>query len=135
MSVKHNSVNLMWNAAQDNVGVDHYVVYRDGVELTQIKETSFTDLMVQASTTYNYHVRAVDAAGNVSDKSSSYTVTTLVKPVLPDVAAWNATGLYIVGTKVEYKGNVYEARVTFRSFGDTNWNPESALSLWKLVTN
>lgn len=134
MSVKHNSVNLMWNAAQDNVGVDHYVVYRDGVKLTQTKETSFTDLTVQASTTYNYYVRAVDAAGNISDKSSLYTVTTLVKPILPDVAAWNASGLYIVGTKVEYKGNLYEARVTFRSYGDNNWNPESALSLWKLVT-
>ncbi|WP_340009600.1 carbohydrate-binding protein [Paenibacillus sp. FSL K6-0276] len=125
----------MWNASQDIVGVDHYVVYRDGVELTQANGTSFTDLTVQASTTYIYHVRAVDDAGNVSDKSSSFTVITLVKPVLPEVAAWNATGLYIVGTKVEYKGNLYEARVTFRSYGDTNWNPEPALSLWKPVTN
>jgi chitin-binding protein len=135
MSVKHNSVDLMWNASQDNVGVDHYVVYRDGIELTQTKGISFTDVTVQASTTYIYYVRAVDAAGNVSDKSSSFTVITLEKPVLPEVAAWNATGLYIVGTKVEYKGNLYEARVTFRSYGDTNWNPESALSLWKPVTN
>lgn len=150
MSVQYNSVDLMWSAGIDNVGVDRYLVYRDGTIIGTTTATSYTDQTVAAETTYFYTIVAVDAAGNSSDRSSSLTITTPVAPTTPvvpetpvapttpvapdsSIKEWSATGLYTVGTKVSYLGNVYEARVTYVGYGDTNWNPESALSLWKLA--
>ena len=44
---KDGKLNLAWNAATDNVGVDHYNIYRNGGFLTEVKrgyaELSFAD--------------------------------------------------------------------------------------------
>jgi len=72
------SVALSWAASTDNVGVDHYNVYRDGATTPLANPTtaSYTDSGLTPSTNYRYEVTAVDAAGNESAKSAAVTTTT-----------------------------------------------------------
>jgi hypothetical protein len=70
------SVSLNWNASTDDVGVTGYIVLRNGMQIAVSTATSYTDNMAMASTTYDYTVKAKDAAGNVSAASNTATVTT-----------------------------------------------------------
>lgn len=71
-----NSIELWWDASQDNVAVTGYKVYRDGVLLANADTPAITDTALTAGTTYRYYVVAVDAAGNLSDRTESLTVKT-----------------------------------------------------------
>ncbi len=72
-----NQVNLTWTASGDNIGVTGYRVYRDTAPIATIGAvTTFSDTGVAGSTTYAYEVRALDAAGNVSDPSNTAPATT-----------------------------------------------------------
>ncbi len=67
---------LSWPASTDNVGVVRYELQRDGGAPVAVTSTSYTDSTLTAGTSYNYRVRAVDAAGNTSAYSAVTTVTT-----------------------------------------------------------
>jgi chitodextrinase len=69
-------VNLAWTASTDNIGVTGYQIFRDGTQIGTATSTSYADTTTQASTTYSYHIVAVDGAGNVSDASNTATATT-----------------------------------------------------------
>jgi parallel beta-helix repeat protein len=69
-------VNLSWTASTDNVGVTGYKIYRNGTEIGANAGTSFADSGVVGGTSYNYTVRAQDAAGNLSTVSNTATVKT-----------------------------------------------------------
>jgi fibronectin type 3 domain-containing protein len=70
-------VNLSWTAATDNIGVTGYEIYRNGALLTTTgAQTSYADTTVAASTSYQYQVKARDAASNLSGFSNTATVTT-----------------------------------------------------------
>jgi Big-like domain-containing protein/calcineurin-like phosphoesterase family protein/fibronectin type III domain protein len=76
-STSSTHVDLSWVSATDNVGVTNYEIYRNGGLLTTTNAvTSYTDSTVTAGTTYQYQVRARDAAGNVSALSNQATITT-----------------------------------------------------------
>ncbi len=79
-SVSHDEVVLGWAASLDDVGVDHYVVSRDGVEVGTTTETSFTDDTVNPGTMYGYTVVAVDAAGKAFPSSDILEVTIVPAP-------------------------------------------------------
>ncbi|MES9990829.1 MAG: endo alpha-1,4 polygalactosaminidase [Candidatus Thiodiazotropha sp.] len=68
------SVSLSWNAATDNLGIAHYQITRDGMELDTTTTTSYTDARVSVNTDYIYHVIAYDAAGN-NTSSAALTVS------------------------------------------------------------
>jgi hypothetical protein len=76
------SVDLSWDAATDNIGVDHYIVERstDGSTWTSIAvdvtDVSYTDVDIAFNTQYFYHVIAVDLAGNKSPASTTADITT-----------------------------------------------------------
>jgi chitodextrinase len=74
--VTNTSVSLSWAAASDNVGVTGYQVFRDGVSVGSPTTTSYTDTGRSPGQTYQYTVRARDAAGNVSGPSSAVSGTT-----------------------------------------------------------
>lgn len=81
MSVESSNVDLMWNAATDNVGVDHYMIYRgDSVGIAKqigtSSTTSFKDITVEAGKIYTYYIVAVDRAGNTSGSSNIIVVST-----------------------------------------------------------
>jgi len=70
-----NSVRLTWTASTDNTGVVGYNVYKNSTKVGTVTTTSYADASVTSGTTYTYVVRAVDAAGNISNPSNSVSVT------------------------------------------------------------
>jgi chitodextrinase len=75
-TVTATQVPLTWSASTDDQGVAGYRVIRGPSQVGDVPGTSFTDKTVAGSTTYEYTVRAYDAAGNVSQPSNAVTVTT-----------------------------------------------------------
>jgi RHS repeat-associated protein len=74
----HNDIRLTWQAATDNVGVVNYFVYRNGVKVATLTETSYVDTTVDPLTSYIYAVSAIDAQGN---EVSSTPVIVATPPV------------------------------------------------------
>ncbi|MFC2116289.1 T9SS type A sorting domain-containing protein [Bacteroidota bacterium] len=70
------SAILSWDASTDNVGVSGYHIYRDGISLGTSVSTSYVDSSLIIGITYSYTVSAYDAAGNESDPSSSFNIST-----------------------------------------------------------
>jgi hypothetical protein len=71
-------VNLTWSTSTDPIGVSGYDVYRNGVLLTSspVTATSYTDSTASPGSTYQYTVDARDGAGNVSNQSAPFPVST-----------------------------------------------------------
>jgi fibronectin type 3 domain-containing protein len=87
-----SQVTLTWSGGSDNIGIAGYDIFRNGLPLTQVPGTSFTDTGLAAATLYTYAVRTVDLAGNASNPISTQ-VSTLVDtqaPTLPTGLAANA---------------------------------------------
>jgi len=61
---KDGKLDLSWDAATDDIGIDHYEIYRDGILLLNITGTSYQDTGLLNGQSYTYTVRAVDAAEN-----------------------------------------------------------------------
>ena len=75
-------MDLSWTPATDNRGVTNYEIYRDGQLLaTTGNVSSFSDTTVEPQTTYEYTVKALDAAGNRSVASNAAEVTTPAAPL------------------------------------------------------
>ncbi|MEM1218023.1 MAG: S8 family serine peptidase [Bacteroidota bacterium] len=69
-------VSLSWNASTDNVGVTGYEIFVDGGSLGTVTGTSVNVTGLVACTSYNFGVRALDAAGNASGTSTAIGTTT-----------------------------------------------------------
>ncbi|MFD3412241.1 discoidin domain-containing protein [Streptomyces cyaneofuscatus] len=69
-------IRLTWKASTDNTGVTGYDVYANNTLLASVagNVTTYTDTR-PAGQTVSYHVRAKDAAGNVSPNSNTVTRT------------------------------------------------------------
>lgn len=79
--VTSSSVDLAWTASTDNVGVTGYQVYRDGVAAGPVVTGTSTSLSgLTPATTYQFTVKARDAAGNWSTASAPDSVTTADPP-------------------------------------------------------
>ncbi len=71
-----DSVTFAWNAATDNTGVAYYDVYHDGQLMKSVSgSTLSTSLTVVPGATWGLYVNARDAAGNVSQASSTVSIT------------------------------------------------------------
>ncbi len=87
------TVDLSWSASTDNVGVDHYLVYRDGnpvyADPSNPKKgtttaTNYTDHDLWPHSTHTYYVTAFDAAGNESAQAPIITAFTKADTTGPD---------------------------------------------------
>jgi hypothetical protein len=72
---RKGGVSLSWSASQDNVAVSGYRVFRNGVMIATVTTLSCVDGSTSAGATYQYFVRAFDAAENLSASSNTATVT------------------------------------------------------------
>ncbi|QJE97074.1 malectin domain-containing carbohydrate-binding protein [Luteolibacter luteus] len=70
-----NSVSLVWTASTDNVGVIGYRVYRGAELLATIQGTTYEDTGLVPGTALQYHIRAIDLAGNASAAATATTAT------------------------------------------------------------
>jgi NPCBM-associated, NEW3 domain of alpha-galactosidase len=73
-AVKRKGVNLSWSPSQDNVAVSGYRVFRNGFLISTTTNLTYIDGST-SSGTYQYFVRAFDAAENMSASSNTATVT------------------------------------------------------------
>ena len=64
-----NGVQLEWDASTDNIGVDHYLVFRDGSFVDTLAGTSFLDSSASVGE-HEYVVYAEDGYGNRSAASN-----------------------------------------------------------------
>jgi chitodextrinase len=71
VDAKDGKINVSWNPATDNVGVDHYEIFRDGTLIQNITGTIYQDTELINGHSYTYNIRAVDAAGNKGNFSDS----------------------------------------------------------------
>ncbi len=109
IAVGPNQINLSWTSSTDNVGVAGYLIERSQgsgstnfILLDSPTGTNYNDdnsitryvgmypsipgaASLSPGTTYNYRLRATDAAGNFSGYSGVVSATTLVPP-LPTIA-------------------------------------------------
>ena len=122
-SISSSHIDLTWTSSTDNVGVTGYQIYRDGALLDTIgAQTSYTDNTVNGNVTYEYRVRAIDAAGNISELSNPASTMT---PLLftddfesGDMSNWTfSTGLNVQSQDV-YSGT-YAAQAS--STGAATW--------------
>ena len=64
MGTTTSSVDLMWSPSDDNIGVDHYDIYRETEgsmkKIATSNTTSYMDKNLLPNTTYKYVVKAVD---------------------------------------------------------------------------
>jgi hypothetical protein len=75
-NITENSIDLVWSASNDNVGVVNYEVYQDNSIIGSTSSTSFTSASLTSDTIYDFYVVAVDAAGNSSKNSDVASIRT-----------------------------------------------------------
>jgi len=71
------TTNLSWTASTDNVGVTGYDIYQGSTLRATVTTTTYAVTGLTAATTYNFSIKAKDAAGNISASSNVVNVTTL----------------------------------------------------------
>ena len=103
MAIAAGAVELTWSAAADNIGVDHYNVYRDAALITDLAgkliiatppsgTTWCTDTATDDGTTYYYAVAGVDEAANEAAASNSPSATAdATAPGISDTEALDVT--------------------------------------------
>jgi chitodextrinase len=83
MSITSSSIDLAWSAADDNIGVTDYKIYKSGDGVTYDagtsvgNVTSYTYPGLSAGSQYWFKHTALDAEGNESSFSNVVTATTL----------------------------------------------------------
>ncbi len=101
-NITETSVDLIWDTSTDNIGIASYGIYRDDVFVVSTISTSITISALVASTEYVFTVNARDIAGNISDKSNSITIQTLISSdVSPPSAPLNLTALNTTQTTTD----------------------------------
>ena len=73
-----SQVQFGWTNSTDNVWVAGYQVFRNGSQIGTSANNSYTDESVSPNQSYAYHVKAYDAANNVSGDSETLNVSTTV---------------------------------------------------------
>jgi len=74
--VSMSQIDLTWSANTEP-DLSHYRIYRNGVLITQVYGTSYSDVGLAPSTTYAYEIAAVDTSMNEGPHSDSVSATTL----------------------------------------------------------
>ena len=126
-SITPTSVNLTWNASTDNMGVTAYNVYQNNVLLKTVSVLSAEMTGLAPSTAYNFYVKAVDAAGNISGSSNSISVSTSPLPpnLLPNgdvesgITGWSANNATVAVSTSGVHGGTKALNVTGRN---QNWS-------------
>ena len=67
-------IAFKWDS-KDNVEIDHFEIYKNGVFLKSTKSNEYVDTSVIAGEEYSYYVIAVDTSGNESQASGIKTIS------------------------------------------------------------
>jgi Bacterial Ig domain/Fibronectin type III domain len=103
-AVSSSQINLSWAASTDNVGIAGYRIYRNGgtTPIATVTTTSYGDTGLNAGTTYNYSVVAIDGANNTSGPATTSATTQAVATTatVQGVVSNSTTGNPIAGAYV-----------------------------------
>ena len=147
-NITENAMTLSWSAGTDNVAVTNYKIYKNGVFEAQVGNLLTYEVTGLApNTNYNFHITALDAAGQESVNSNTVQATTLqsIDTEVPVVGilsnptnitqnsmtlGWSAGTDNVAVTNYKiYKNGVFEAQVgnllTYEVTGlapNTNYN-------------
>lgn len=91
LAVSSKQIDLTWTAATDNIGVESYDIYRDGVKVGTENGTSYSDSGLKAKKEYSYTVVARDSAGNQSEASNEASAVTQRELTTYNQSGWTAT--------------------------------------------
>ena len=98
--ISESQIDLSWSSASDpDSGINHYVVYRDGLKVGEPTTTSFSDAGLSEATSYTYEVSAVNGAGLEGAKGIPVMESSLpdtVPPTIVSVASTNSNQLEVV---------------------------------------
>jgi fibronectin type 3 domain-containing protein len=104
--VSATTVSLSWTASSDNVGVTGYRIERClGATCTTFAQigattsTTYSDTTAAAGNTYNYRVRANDAAGNMSGYSNVVSATSAADTQAPSAPS-NLAASVVSSTRI-----------------------------------
>ncbi len=104
-----NAVSLSWNAASDNINVAGYDLFRNNAFLAALGVvTNYVDSPVSPSFSYQYQVRARDAAGNVSGLSAQAAANTPADTSSPSVALTAPTAGLTVSGKLILSADAFD---------------------------
>ena len=68
---------LSWNPSEDNIEVVAYDIYKNGSLIKTVTNNTVNIDGLSLGNTYNFTIKAKDAAGNVSVESQTLTITTI----------------------------------------------------------
>jgi hypothetical protein len=137
-----SGVQLSWNAASDDSGtVQHYLVRRNGTQLTDVYATSTIDTAPLAGRTSEYDVYPVDPAGNVGPAVSiQVTISDVTPPSAPTGLVASVTGASVhlswtpavddagvASYEVDRDGTPVATGLAATSFTDTSAGPGTHL--------
>ena len=114
-NIKENSLTISWTASTDNIGVTGYDVYQGNSLVTSVTTTSANITGLIANTSYQFKVKAKDAAGNISDFSNTIEATTTGiggGDLCEGVEVWDPSKLYQAGDRMIYGGRLYEMKIS-----------------------
>jgi chitodextrinase len=83
VDANERTIVITWGESTDNVQVDGYLIYVDGVKVAQSFITEYSVLGLEASTVYNIAISAVDAEDNESPLTEAIDASTTEPDLLP----------------------------------------------------
>ena len=105
--ISGTQINLSWTTSTDNVAVSNYLIERclgpgcsNFAQIGTSATTTYHDTGVGANSTYNYRVRATDAAGNLSTYSNTATAATPAGDTQPPTQPTNLTATPSSGSQI-----------------------------------
>lgn len=123
-----DSVTLNWSSNDSKEKVTYYEIYRNNEPIALSSTNVFKDQKLAANTTYNYKIKAVNAAG-MSDFSQTISVKTSDESTQGDT--WTIGNTYKVGDIVTYKGSKYRCLQAHTAY--EGWEPDVTTALWARV--
>ena len=139
LPVAPDQIDLNWSpSTDDESGISLYRVFRDGTEVGTAVSPGYQDSGLEAGTTYEYRVSAVNGEGLESELSDPASATTLDEPGPPapvDLSAtpvsttnvelaWSVPAEGVTGYNV-YRDGAFVGSVTATTFIDTGLAPET----------
>ncbi|MFW6040397.1 MAG: NosD domain-containing protein, partial [Thermoplasmatota archaeon] len=73
-------LNLFWEEAEDNTGIEHYRIYREGTLIKNTSKLYYQDTGLENEVTYSYQISAVDLFGNEGEKSDPVSCIPTPRP-------------------------------------------------------
>jgi len=131
--VTESLVVLNWEHV-DIVDFENYVIYRDGVQINSLTDTSYTDVGLLPGMTYIYQVAAFDISGNQGEKSDEIIVNTIGEDLTPPVIS-NLEVLEITDNGAIFFWNTDEESNSKIFYGEEQENLDEGISEEEMIIN